>query len=1412
MINPFHSPTFGNSLSLRVDGAIGAMSLSPNGRDAVLAGRKGLFIIDLDDPFLAPRWLHHITSWEVADVQWYPHHTVRPSWCVSTSNQKALLWDLARPSNNAIQNVLHRHVRAITDINFHPQDPELLATCSIDTFVYCWDMRSPRRPVAKWAEWRAGATQVKWNRINPYQIASSHHHSFYIWDSRMGALPLLKIEDAHEGKINGLDFNSNENRLISCSNDKTIKIWDLDNYSESSLEPTVVINAQFPVARARSLPFGDDGCCGIMPLRGGSNAIHFINYSEAYKSSQDASKIVEIDLKSEVLFKGHQGPVKDFLWRVQHERYTNFEKKENWKEYQLVTWSPTDFDLKLWPQEKKLHEMANYNPRHKRDIESLTKLRAKNFSTTNDTSFSVDNVKAIPLEYNSYITEPESSLADILKCANDDLLSRLALFEINKVQEQETSSDRLNHLNWIFGVRMGPKLTSDNLNSTSESARNDGPAYLGEEISIVGHKFPKIRFEKISVSTGQIILSLRGPIPPIKKPNEQAPQEARNGDDQSTSNNADKSVSAHLANDSSLPKGLVKTSEADDVNTCQTEPSVTRVSETNNDSKLIFIRVEFRFPKQYPHLKHSESTSKLKRTAKQKRSSGILFKIEETHELNADIKNVMLENLTEISQFYTVKYNRYCLEPCLRYLLGDRIDLNDALMLSNDMRLDKEFKHIDEKSEELENPLNDLPTAGMDLNAANLTAKSTILGVQKGNDSPSFNKNDNVDGEDDDIYHDADLIAGADDDLAVGSELFENIESNPPDVRATKFRDITHNITPLPKACSALWTSSGQLVCFFAFNSGNELKKGNPRIDSAKYAPVMSPEMILGEYKPSTFLSLQKDFESVCEKQENGSDAHYYTDDSDTSLNSSSDYSEDWDEVFREDLHAYRSIPTVLKEAIVLRHSRIPGSSRISHNRSGKGTASLSSYVEDSILLSTRRNKGGYSGKHYVRVHDFSHLIPDKPALAREYQLTGPSLRDIARHNGEVALNNRIKDVAEAWRIVELILASTGKTAHLSDINGSIQSTIDGWGNHPFGHAWLVRVLFDYFEKQNNLQMLAMISCVLHVVESEVDHVDQNNQIKPSLSQISGQEKEKEFKISRESISTHENVMSIEGDAVSRVNQSNARQSRHSKSIAHSNERKLLPKIFNSLRKTPDFSYMPIVPPTSASGTRAVGDKKLMDTQHRISKKPMVNRIGNIIGKSSSNLCARREKAKSEVSVSVIMMNIEEQDSRAGPRKLTLLRSVDSKTVSEYRERYAELLYSWGQPYERIQMLKFNSSLDQANMSPLKGPDYACNYRVRNRRFLDKSQELLTPFSLIEMATVNPWNTIKRSTIIYCSLCNQIASRRILFCLDCEHILHFGCAADWWSAKETALDASCPTGCGCACATSQSIIKDTRYS
>jgi hypothetical protein len=49
----------------------------------LIASRKGLFIIDLEDPYASPRELHHLTKWEVADVQWNPHQS-RHNWVASS--------------------------------------------------------------------------------------------------------------------------------------------------------------------------------------------------------------------------------------------------------------------------------------------------------------------------------------------------------------------------------------------------------------------------------------------------------------------------------------------------------------------------------------------------------------------------------------------------------------------------------------------------------------------------------------------------------------------------------------------------------------------------------------------------------------------------------------------------------------------------------------------------------------------------------------------------------------------------------------------------------------------------------------------------------------------------------------------------------------------------------------------------------------------------------------------------------------------------------------------------------------------------------------------------------------------------------------------------------------------------------
>lgn len=1425
-MNPFESSTFGNSLSLRVDGAIGAMSLSPNGRDAVLAGRKGLFIIDLDDPFLAPRWLHHITSWEVADVQWSPHNSAKPSWCISTSNQKALLWDLARPSNNAIQNVLHRHVRAITDINFHPQDPELLATCSIDTFVYCWDMRTPRRPVKKWAEWRAGATQVKWNHNNSNQIASSHHHSFYIWDFRMGALPLLQVENAHEGKINGLDFNSTENRLISCSNDEKIKIWNLDTASNDVAEPAVVINAQFPISRARSLPFGETNCCGIMPVRGGNDAIYFVNYDDAYNLARSLDEVVEIDLQSDVQFKGHQGPVKDFLWRVQHEKYKNYKKKNNWKDFQLVTWSPTDYDLKLWPLEEKLYDMVNYKPKDHEAFKSLSPETPSqsNLVDLSRTSLLVPSPQ-LPLEYRSYSTEPETSLSDLLKSTNEDLLSQLALFEIKKFHKQENSLGQLNHLNWISGVRMGSKLSpNDNLNTSSaEGPRNDGPANLGEEISIVGHKFPKIRFEKISVSTGQIILSLRGPAPTLSrstlvneteeshfaesqsKRNQNLPNSGSNRPPESanTTTISEKMVSNI---DSPIVKASSKGNDADDANTTQTEQMHKPVDQ-NIENKLIFIRLEIKFAKNYPHFKHLD---KQRRSSKSKRSSVIKFDIEETHELNGDIKTELLENLKKISQFYTVKYNKYCLEPCLRYLLGDRIDLNDSLMMSSDVRIENDAD-VDSKmaNDELE---------GYDYKALMdfSQAHTNDQNVAFAEDYSMFSNRKDCDDEDD--YHDVYLMPGPDDDLIGGQELYDPLGSALDGSYLSNARDIKHNITPLPKACSAVWTNSGKLVCFFAPKAQNTsgsrdtyetstIEKSPGRLSHS----VNRAKKLLDVSAASAFTSEDTQVRAY-DTDEQASDSENGAADSDSS-SSSGDFSDDWNEALRNDLQSYYTMPSALKEnASWGRLAHTQSSKKSFQHASGKGTASVSSYLDDNVLRSTKKTKRSTSYKHYIRIHDFSHLMPDKIELAKAYRLDANDLKDSARHNSEVSFALNFQDIGEAWKVVELILGD-GDKGHEFPESDFTQMQNDVWGYHPYGNSWLVKVLFDYFERQNNLQMLAMISCVLYQADSNFMDLDREDQLtgqihSQPIMRNAPKQGTKAPELSRSGSLNLSNQMGLESDTSFRRSYSNTRLNYLTKTISNNNDAEFLPPQYQQDRKFGELC-------NSSFGNGASIDKRISESQKRSTPKKaflMSRGISRSNGKSITSGMNKRDKIRSSISVSITISNSADMGVRTGYQNLRLLNGIDGNKIRSYRNRYAELLYSWNLPKERIQVLKFNHVSNSMEM-PLSHEyeSHKCHYAIRNKKFYTSEQEFLVPISPVDTSMLNSWNTVKRSQVQSCAFCNQTTSRRILFCLDCEHILHFDCAKSWWEDIDGAgAEDGCPTGCGCDCASSKSYFKEMR--
>ena len=494
LASAFDSPTFGQDGSFRLDKPVGSASISPCGRDVVLASRQGLHIIDLDSPWSPPRHLAHHTPWEVADVQWSPF-AARDYWVVSTSNQKALVWNLALAhAQSSVEHVLHGHSRAITDINFSAHYPDILATCAVDSFVHCWDLRHPSRPAMTFCDWFAGATQVKWNRQNSHILASSHDKILRIWDDRKGAHPLRSIE-AHATKIYGVDWSRTEtSHLVTCSLDKTIKFW---NYAKDRDEPDRVLHTPFPVWRARHTPFG----FGLlaMPQRG-DNGLHL------YDRRIDVIKDDAHTVTAVHRFDGHDDQVKEFLWRPRGNVTENIDDRE----FQLVTWG-TDRILRLHKSGEEI--VGNVGYKKGMEVRRKMNITRKNavYKTFREDPLRTDgNVLGDDGDFNgAKALEMRSAPATGMSRAPIPFIGGYGNggFTSPMLGQRAGSSKETDPIAWMRGVKIGKREQSpsgghQSLSSIFSPSLKTDPKWdnfesLGEEITHVGDKFKKVKFEEV---------------------------------------------------------------------------------------------------------------------------------------------------------------------------------------------------------------------------------------------------------------------------------------------------------------------------------------------------------------------------------------------------------------------------------------------------------------------------------------------------------------------------------------------------------------------------------------------------------------------------------------------------------------------------------------------------------------------------------------------------------------------------------------------------------------------------------------------------------------------------------------------------------------------------------------------------
>jgi WD40 repeat protein len=333
-----------------------SLSISPTGKNVALAGKRGLYLFDLDQPFDAPSVLDFHTKWSVADIQWNPHRS-RQEWIASTSNQVALIWNIAaHHTGKFVQHTLAAHSRAVSDLNWSPFSPEMLATSSMDGFLHCWDLRAKTdKPASSFVAWNSPASHVKFSRHDAQVLASSHENNVKVWDMRKPGAPSHVIAAAHSSKIYGLDWSrKTRGELVTCGQDSLVKFWSIAEDASKRQRGQFLgqIAMGSPIWRARYAPFGDSVL--VLPQQHDSSLYLF-------RRNTLTSPVYS--------FIGHTEPARDFVWRIKGiltnstnlGSYYTHDFDLMGEDFQLVTWGKDD-TIRTWPIPPEIPILCNHQP------------------------------------------------------------------------------------------------------------------------------------------------------------------------------------------------------------------------------------------------------------------------------------------------------------------------------------------------------------------------------------------------------------------------------------------------------------------------------------------------------------------------------------------------------------------------------------------------------------------------------------------------------------------------------------------------------------------------------------------------------------------------------------------------------------------------------------------------------------------------------------------------------------------------------------------------------------------------------------------------------------------------------------------------------------------------------------------
>ncbi|CAK7566730.1 MAG: hypothetical protein SEPTF4163_004682 [Sporothrix epigloea] len=1125
----FDSETFDADGTIHVDGLVGSATISPSGRDIALASPDGLAIIDLDSPYNAPRRVKsHGMPWLVVDVQWSPF-AARDYWVASTANHCCLVWNLNRPDDSsagAVEHSLRGHRRSITDINFSAHHPDMLATCSVDGYVHCWDLRRPNTPALAFIDWVAGATQVKYNRQNDHVIASSHNRCVHIWDDRKASAPLRTIE-AHTSKIYGLDWNrTNSTSLVTCSLDKTIRFWDYTAYGGSrdniwsstaslsvndnsirgaaALEsindndvPERVIRTHFPVWRARHTPFG--GGILAMPQNAPGNLYLYDARPASVLATEDPHALNE----AVAVFPGHgHHKAKEFLWRARGGIDNGLDNRE----FQLVSWGE---DNKLRLSRLDNSDLATVG--HQRGCpapKNLSTSRAgasyKTFRILEDlgdyerrsatmSSLTPASQRMVPLSASKSIDRrgPLSPSEEAQRHQQDHNHSHRHSkrhhqhgSHMHRHQQSRQSNHQLPH-EGSPSTGFSPSLSSPRSISSTNNVRDSiKPAPLTPQRTKLERRTlwrnPSMRAvqgsgRKKSDQSSMQLVWMKG-VTMSKRKTSTEPSLGSNHQHsrESHSSNSHRMFSSESSLSSPLRMSWYDT-------------SASMSSEGSDEPESIQEEI-LRITDKLPRVKWEElNMDNLALVASMTGPWGTngqnvfiklhvlvppsyptsrtpRFYIENSLLVPQQTQERLAADLVTLAT-ECLKRRRNCLLIVFRYLLGE-LDLQTSLARLNPGLFDSRLAN-DENTE-------------------------------------SSSSSDDEDALANTVFFSSDG--------AIGSAAMA-------DTRLSRQR-------PMPRTCGAVFTRDGRIVTFSLTKAG----KASAKIMLKASAPPTGEE--LAKLERPKFIGFGKVLPERTARRRGSSSTDNSDSDSDSSNSSFSSSSSST----ASSPNPYRPSPMGLMDpwtTNVSFHRHVVRGDKLSRKR-------RLSYDEDDDATSMTRSgmldpdQAG-EPESIVVIEDMCSFLPSKRELAREYAIFGDGA-DVCEHNARVAEKYEMMDLVSIWRYAALLLKSDVPLQRtcVFDVNGRRKSVLviaqealakaDGnadsndeqfkpvqqrrwhdnltgrvkWGLHPLARDF-VNDLFDHFEKLADTQMLAMLSCIFGesfeedsdaYVESHLSRVD----------------------------------------------------------------------------------------------------------------------------------------------------------------------------------------------------------------------------------------------------------------------------------------------------------------------------------